>query len=369
MKEVGTSYSSVTSDACTIIKISGSDWYIENLKMIVLGGIPAIKKNNVLYLKAIALLILTMNPLVIAKASDNVDVCKIGVYLNELFDFSTQKKSFSGDLWLWSICENPEKNAAENIDFINAITLQDSELYIEEKKEGIYSFRRFKGRFHQAWVLDHFPFDRHKLIINIEDSVYDENKLGYKADLENSGINQNLYLQGWRITNFSLNESGHHYPTNYGDPDLENGSNYSRISIVVDISRANYLVFFRMTSGVYAAILIALMTFFMNSKYESLYSGQLALVVGALFAVLVNYQSASRSMGYVPNLTLIDMTHIVALTYIVMIGVNVLYNRYQINQHPENKPKIPNFPRFLIFICSYVGINVFLIFRSYYLMH
>jgi len=304
-----------------------------------------------------------------ASASDNSDtpVCEIGLYILEIFDIKTHMDFFKADFWVWSICPNEKLDAVKNADYINALELPDTEIDTSQPAQGIYSSQRIRIPFHHRWDIHYFPFDRPTLKIQIEDSVHNLQQLAYKADLKNSGIGEMHYLGDWEVTDFSLVESNTVYPTNYGDPNLKEGSTYARITAVIELKRNGLSLFIRMVAGVFASVIIALMAFFLNSKYESLYSGQFGLVVGALFGVLVNQRATDSVLGNISTTTLIDYVHIVALIYIILIGINVIYTRHIIQTCPETTVPQPNIKRFLIFLLSYVAVNVFLVVGAYVL--
>ena len=65
----------------------------------------------------------------------------------------------------------------------------------------------------------------------------------------------------------------------------------------VTLERAHYVPFLKLTSGVFAGVFIAFLSFFYDPNDRAGFGGKLGLLVGVLFAVLVNLRTADTSIG------------------------------------------------------------------------
>ena len=302
-----------------------------------------------------------------AKSSSTAIECKIGVYVLEIYDIQTNQNSFVADFWIWSVCPNKEIDAVRNADYINSLDSPESDPQTYQSTAGFYSSQRIHIPFHHNWDIRYFPFDSPKLQIHVEDSINDLDHLVYKADVENSGIGQVGYLGDWSVVDFSVGSSSTYYPTTYGDPGLTEGRTYSRFTINVQLKRNGFSLFLRMVSGVFASIIIALMAFFLDSRYETLHNGQFGLLVGALFGILVNQRSTDSTLGNLTTITLVDYIHLISLVYVILIGISVIRTRYVTINMPEVEIPHPNMKRFFTFGGSYLIITMILVLGAYFL--
>ena len=80
----------------------------------------------------------------------------------------------------------------------------------------------------------------------------------------------------------------------------------------------------QLTSRVYAGVFIALLSFFYDPNDRGAFGGKLGLLVGVLFAVLVNLRSADSSVGNTGQLTLVTEIHLVTLVLIAALAIVAL---------------------------------------------
>ena len=71
----------------------------------------------------------------------------------------------------------------------------------------------------------------------------------------------------------------------------------------------------------FAAALIAVLTFFFDPRDRGSFNSKLSLLVGVLFAVLINRRNADATIGDASRLTLVAQIHLVALALIVVIAL------------------------------------------------
>ena len=105
----------------------------------------------------------------------------------------------------------------------------------------------------------------------------------------------------------------------------------------------------------FAAALIAVLTFFFDPRDRGSFNSKLALLVGVLFAVLINRRNADATIGDASRLTLVTQIHLVALALIVVIALLALRDRRRAD---HGLPvRYPNWPLLAAIAGSYVAIN------------
>src|SRR5688572_17908077 len=148
------------------------------------------------------------------------DTCKVGLYINSLYDLRLENKTFMTDFWLWQTYKNDSLHFEDAIEVPNGKSVEFSHFSKEEKAGLQWIAQKCKAEIKQEWDLSKFPFDRQILRIEIEDSKYDASGLIYIADTANSRIDTTFNSREWCIERFSIKNDVRTYETTYGDPTL-----------------------------------------------------------------------------------------------------------------------------------------------------
>src|SRR6185503_6874450 len=90
--------------------------------------------------------------------------------------------------------------------------------------------------------------------------------------------------------------------------------------------------FLKLTSGVLAAAFIAFFSFFYDPHEKGTFGGKLGLLVGVLFATLVNMRAADNVLGDIADLTLVTQIHLVTLVYIAVLALLALRERLHVDR-------------------------------------
>lgn len=297
-------------------------------------------------------------------SSDAPESCKIGIYLTSLHDLNISAKTFAADMWVWSNCLNPELTPLQSMEFVNANQYEGKLDYSEEKGGVMWSQRKVTGTFRHNWDVHNYPFDRHTLVIEIEEAALDTSGFVYEADRANSTYSPEIHLDGWKITNFELIDSETVYTTTFGDPTLESGggSTYTKLQVAISIARTEITSFLKLIGPVYIAFAVALLSLLLYLENSSVLSAQIGLLAGSLFATVINLSIASTTLGVSDRLTLVDQIHILSLFYILVVTAIAIYSQLSLKQgQTADAIRVKNFRTFLILGITFIAINAGLI--------
>ncbi|MGH6905497.1 MAG: hypothetical protein ACREIR_22485 [Geminicoccaceae bacterium] len=252
-------------------------------------------------------------------------VCRIGVNIEDLYDFDLARETFGGILWLWSLCPSAGPAPLETIVFRTALPgLQLGDVHGTPFGDGrLYQYRRVQGTFRHDWDMSRYPFDRQRLVIPFDESDLGSGVVIFEADVESSSLEPELpsRLEGWEISALEVRASVADQSVDYGLPG-EQDLGYARLEAVVDLRRTSrVLAFIKPTLGVFAAALIAFLAFFLDPREKGTFSTKLVLLVGVLFAVLLSLRAADALIGDAIRLTLITEVHLVVVALIVVIAL------------------------------------------------
>jgi hypothetical protein len=256
---------------------------------------------------------------------DGPVVCRIGVNIEDLYDFDPARETFGAVLWLWSLCPAADPAPLETIVFRTALPgLQLGDVRGTPVGDGgLYQYRRVEGMFRHDWDMSRYPLDRHRLVIPFDESDLGAGVVIFEADVESSALVPELRsrLDGWEISALEVRASVADQSVDYGLPgDQDVG--YARLEAVVDLQRTSRLLaFIKPSLGVFAAALIAFLAFFLDPREKGTFSTKLVLLVGVLFAVLLNLRAADALIGDTTSLTLITEVHLAVMALIVVIAL------------------------------------------------
>ncbi|MGG5822962.1 hypothetical protein [Falsiroseomonas sp. HW251] len=269
---------------------------------------------------------------------------RIGLYVTDLHSLDPSRGTFGATLWVWSVDPVGEP-ALRTMEFANA-DRTTVKLETVALREGVsWSQRSVVGTFRHAWDLRNFPFDRHSLEIWLEEGAQEENVVAYEADAANSGHALYVPIQGWRVAGMRLEVASAHYATSFGDPaSPEPTSRFARLRAVIELERADFTGFLKLTATLYAAFLICVIGNLMVVT-STTFAPRITLLGISLFALVVSMRSASATLGSEHAATLIDKLHAVGLAYVVAVTAVTVVVRMRLEVAPEGTSRLARLDR------------------------
>ena len=266
------------------------------------------------------------------------DTCKVGIYVNSLYDLKLEDKSFMTDFWLWLTYANDSLHFEEAIEIPNSKSTEFSHFSNEQKANLHWITQKCKAQIKQEWNVSQFPFDRQYLRIEIEDSRYDTAHLCYIADTINSRMDTSFNSREWCIERFSIRNDVRTYETTYGDPGLSGKSSYPRIIAEIQIKRNNsWRMLSKMLTGAYVAFFISCLVFFVSSENQD---SRFGLCVGGLFAAIGNKYIVESIVPSTTTNTLMDSVHNLTFTFILVIVGMIIISLFLFESGDERKRKL-----------------------------
>jgi hypothetical protein len=245
--------------------------------------------------------------------------CKLGAYVQGLHDLKFEDKAFQAEVWLWANCLDEEYEPLLHLWLLNADNYALSKYYKENEGGGSWSYVLLTGKFRHNWDVRNYPFDRHELVLDIEDADTSADQLGYSADTDESVASDHIQLDTYKVIGLTVHADVQAYRTSFGNPHLSQGIwRAPRFTIHLFLKHNTYLRFFNMIIPIFAAFAIAFLTFFLNMDTPPAMAGRLGMLGTSLFAVVLNLRAVSDVLGNVDGITLVDKMHIACLLFIVI---------------------------------------------------
>jgi len=287
----------------------------------------------------------------------------IGVWVTDVYDLDATNRSFSAKFWVWSVAPAGSKIKPLNtLSVIHARQLTVSPPVTQALSGQEWAQSQVTAVVRHHWNTRAFPFDRHTLQIVVEDSAYDDTALEYVVDHKQSGIEPDALGANWQLTGFRVLLEKHTYPSTFGDPSLtEPRSRWHRMVVEMDLQRHAVEIFIKLLIGAYAAFLLALLSFRIHTDQPTLFSARLALLVGSLFATVVNLRSTESVIGRSEVFTLVDKIHFAIALYIIIAALAALASRREHDRERPERALARDRVLMVAFGVSFVAINVGLI--------
>lgn len=264
--------------------------------------------------------------IVLAGGVHAAEQVKIGAYVMRLNELNPSTASFSTDLWVWTL-----SSAASPLHPIQTLRLQNTKSVTadvpgEADQNGVrWGYREFAAVVYKDWDTRQFPFDHHTLPVRIAETIWDADTLRYVPDNAGSHIDPGVQIPGWRITGVRLETRTIHYPTGFGDPDpRKSSSHWSEAWLLVDVRRNGFGIFLKVIMVAYIAFALVMLSFLMDAP---VFSSRISMLVGCLFATVVNMRASESVIGRTDSFTLVDQIHLLVAFFVFVSAVVALATR------------------------------------------
>jgi hypothetical protein len=196
----------------------------------------------------------------------------------------------------------------------------------------IWQLLKMKCVMKENWEVTDFPFDKQKLIIHVENSIYDRNSLVFVPDQLGSTYDREMTIDGWYISKFSVTENLREYTTVFGDPSSDMlHSEYASFNIQIEIERDAWGLFMKIFIGMYIAFMISVLSF---TTQPAELEPRFGLPVGGLFAAVGNKYIIDSLLPESSSFTLVDSLH--AATFLAIFAT-LLVSAISLHFHDKGK--------------------------------
>lgn len=317
-----------------------------------------ISKVTATFILVVSLLLLnSIQPAFAQEITANPQSCLLGAYLSSLYNLDLNDNNFGASFWLWSNCDSEKLQPLQTIELVNGSSYSSTLEGKDKKGNILWEYRKVNGVFRHEWNVSNFPFDRHVLEIWLDESVQDTNNFVYIPDKINSGYDKNIKIDGWQIIGLNIEAKEVKYNSTFGDPQVAGdvGSKYSRLIVSIEIARNNKISFLKFNTGAYIALGISALTFLLDP------SQRMSILVGSLFAVVLNLRAVDAILGSSEGLTLVDQVHITTMIYIFAAALCAVYS--QILHKTGREKTVQRLDRIgiIVFVLSFLVANIVLI--------
>lgn len=250
-------------------------------------------------------------------------IVEIGIYPVSIYDLNIGENTYRLDFYLWMKWKG-DIDPTKTMEFTNLV---DERLSLKEKipinpqtlPDGTnYRFYRIEGRFVDAFDFSMYPFDRHELLIRIEDSAHTADQLQYRIDGKGIRLDKALKYVGWNIIGFDATVAANHYETEFG----LNGypTAYSSAAFNIRLERPISLFYLKLLAPLLIVFLAALAAYIIPPQQIESRSALAASALVTTVFLQLTYLNTLPDVGY---LVLMDKIYLVTYFCILFTLVRV----------------------------------------------
>jgi hypothetical protein len=249
--------------------------------------------------------------------TDSARTVEIGIYLERITDLAIRDSRFAVVCDVWFSWTGETFDPAEHLVVVDGAV--DTIELLDESHEADRHHRRYQltATITKPFRIDHFPLDRHLLLIAFENGAMLRSELLFVPDLKNTAVSSRAAVHGYRLDSLTAIEKPHSYKTSRGTPDVMPGAKttFSQARFGVAIARDGWGLFLKMFQALFVAVAIALLPCFIRPTDVD---PRFGLGVGALFAAVANAYLVGTYVPDTGEFALADMVNLLGTVTILL---------------------------------------------------
>lgn len=241
----------------------------------------------------------------------------IGIYLERITALSIRDSRFEVVCDVWFSWSGADLDPVDRLVVVDG-TIDTLDL-LDESHDGDRHYRRYelKAEITKPFRIDHFPIDRHLLLLAFENGAMLRDELVLVPDHVNTAVSSRAAVHGYRLERLEAIEKAHSYKTSRGEPGILPGAKttFSQARFGIVITRDGWGLFLKMFQALFVAVAIALLPCFIRPTDVD---PRFGLGVGALFAAVANAYLVDTYVPDTGEFALADMINLLGTVTILL---------------------------------------------------
>lgn len=251
----------------------------------------------------------------------------VGIYPLKIHQLILKEEKFQADFYIWFRWKGQKK--LPGFEIMNGSYDFVGEPEVDELPGGYhYVSYRIKGNFFIKVDLRNYPFDRHRLEIQVENQELGRSKLVYVPDDENMKALQSLSkITGWRTKSAKVFEREHVYETNFGKKEESLTSAYSQLVYRMVIERKTFSYVMKSSFPIFVIVFISFLSLFV---YPEIVPVRVSIGITTLLSIVAYHVSQANTLPEVGHLVTADYFFMLAyvccaLSLVETVVINRVY--------------------------------------------
>jgi hypothetical protein len=251
---------------------------------------------------------------------------RVGVFIVSTFSVDPSKGSYTMLFYIWATGPLDDPDPLRSIQFPRAVTSSVIAENHETRGNNRWVLKAYRCEMLNEWDLHSYPFDEHTLSLVFRINPPEGKKFTIDLDTADSGIAQKTIQGGWQIADFELFKYNLSYQSNFGAP-ADGHRSTEWIVASFKLNRLPWVVFFRLMSGAYVSVLIALLGCLMKTEHPPVFSGRIGMQTACLLAAVVNQREIGSAIGVRSFYSVPDSLHVLCYLCILAAFLITLRSR------------------------------------------
>lgn len=245
----------------------------------------------------LTLLALPLALLLVPTANAEPVEVEAGILLINFGNYDFAKGTYQMDFYLWmrwNATNAPANFTPQGFEFMNGRASSHEALAESEVDGKREIFYRIQANLYAEPYFKQYPYDAQRLVILIEDTVHTSDELLYVALTNESGLDENVRVAGWRIERHQFFQSDKHYSFD---------ESYSRLEFEVHIQREPLSTSLKTFLPPLAFMIVSGLSFFFGRGKSA---QRVGLGTGTLISAVMFHVSQTVSLPPIATLMLFD---------------------------------------------------------------
>jgi hypothetical protein len=251
---------------------------------------------------------------------------RVGVFIVSTFSVDLSKGSYTVLFYIWATGPLDNPDPLSSIQFPRALTSNVIAENHEIRGNNRWVLKAYRCEMLNEWDLHSYPFDEHTLSLVFRINPPEGKRFTIDLDTADSGIAQKTIQGGWHIADFELFKYNLSYQSNFGAP-TDGHRSTEWIVASFKMNRLPWVVFFRLMSGAYVSVLIALLGCLMKTEHPPVFSGRIGMQTACLLAAVVNQREIGSAIGVRSFYSVPDSLHVLCYLCILAAFLITLRSR------------------------------------------
>jgi hypothetical protein len=234
---------------------------------------------------------------------------RVGVFIVSTFSVDPNKGSYTVLFYIWATGPLDNPDPLSSIQFPRAVTSTVLTENHEIRGNTRWVLKAYRCEMLNEWDLHSYPFDEHTLSLVFRINPPEGKRFTIDLDTADSGIAQKRIEGGWHIADFQLFKYNLSYQSNFGTP-ADGQRSTEWIVASFKMNRLPWVLFFRLMSGAYVSVLIALLGCLLKTEHPPVFSGRISMQTACLLAAVVNQREIGSTIGARSFYSLPDTLHV-----------------------------------------------------------
>ena len=242
---------------------------------------------------------------------------RVGVFIVSTFSVDPSKGSYTVLFYVWATGPLDNPDPLNSIQFPRAVTSTVIAENHEIRGNNRWVLKAYRCEMLNEWDLHSYPFDEHTLSLVFRLNPPEGKRFTIDLDTADSGIAQKKIAGGWQISDFQLFKYNLSYQSSFGAP--ADGQRLTEwIVATFKMNRLPWVLFFRLMSGAYVSVLVALLGCLLKTEHPPVFSGRIGMQTACLLAAVVNQREVGSAIGARSFYSLPDALHV--LCYLCILA-------------------------------------------------